>query len=159
MNIMNQRLLEWNPFKELDRFRDRLSTALSETGNGNGQADFSSDLLDLKTTDWQPAVDVSEDDKEYLITADLPEVKKEEVEVGIENGVISISGERKSEVEQKDEKKKFHRIERSYGRYVRSFRLPDDVDADKIDAEFESGVLRVHLPKGDDHTRTKIKIS
>ena len=141
-------LLEWNPFRELDEFRKRLSTSLTQRGNGSRLSEASGDHLSLQTADWQPAVDVSEDDKEYLITADLPEVKKEEVEVGVENGVLTISGERKHEVEEKDEKKKFHRIERSYGRYVRTITLPEDVDGEKIGADFENGVLRVHLPKG-----------
>ena len=156
---MNHELLEWNPIKELNLFRDRLSNAWFEPGNGNGQGEAFGDLLDLKTADWQPAVDVSEDDKEYLITADLPQVDKDEIEVGIENGVLTISGERKSEVEEKDEKKKFHRIERSYGRYVRTFRLPDDVDGEKVGADFENGVLKVHLPKGGEHAKKQIKIS
>jgi HSP20 family protein len=73
-------------------------------------------------------------------------MKKENVKVTVENGVLSISGERKSEKEEK--KKKFHRIERSYGKFLRTFTLPEDADAKKIAAEFKDGVLKVHLPKG-----------
>ena len=90
-------------------------------------------------------VDISEDDKEYLLKADLPEMKKEDVKVTVENDVLSISGERKSEKEQK--KKKYHRIERSYGTFLRTFTLPEDTDGKKIAAEFKDGVLKVRLPK------------
>ena len=148
-------LTEWNPFRELNDIQKRLSSVLA--GNGEN-ATRSDSLLGVSGADWHPAVDISEDDKEYLIVADLPEVKKEEVEVGVENGVLTIAGERKSEVEDNDEKKKFHRVERSYGRYVRTFRLPDEVDGDNIVAKFENGVLHVHLPKGGEIARQKIDI-
>ena len=99
----------------------------------------------LKLADWSPQVDITEDDKEYLIKADLPEMKKNEIKVNVENGVLSVSGERKTEKEEKN--KKFHRIERSYGRFERSFTVPDDADGAKVKAEFKDGVLKVHLPK------------
>ena len=90
-------------------------------------------------------MDITEDDKEYLMKADLPEMKKEEIKVNVEDGVLSVSGERKTEKEEKN--KKFHRIERSYGTFQRSFTLPDDADGAKVAAEFKDGVLKVHLPK------------
>ena len=77
--------------------------------------------------------------------ADLPEMKKDEIKVNVENGVLSVSGERKAEKEEKN--KKFHRIERSYGSFLRSFTLPEDADGAKVAAEFKDGVLKVHLPK------------
>jgi HSP20 family protein len=135
----------WNPFRELDEVQNRLSTffgGFPEFGRfpkrlfGNG---------DVALPDWSPLVDISEDDKEYLVKADLPEMKKEDVKVTVENGVLSISGERKSEKEEK--RKKFHRIERSYGTFLRTFTLPDNADSTKIAAEFKEGVLKVHLPK------------
>ncbi len=96
---------------------------------------------------WSPAVDISEDSKEFLVKAELPELKKEEIKVSVENGELSISGERKLEKEEKDKDKRYHRIERSYGSFIRSFTLPDNVSADKVSAEFKDGVLLVHLPK------------
>ncbi|HEU5245962.1 MAG TPA: Hsp20/alpha crystallin family protein [Candidatus Udaeobacter sp.] len=135
----------WNPFHELDEVQNRLSTFFGrfpEFGRfpkrmfGNG---------DITLPDWSPQVDISEDDKEYLVNADLPEMKKEDVKVTVENDVLSISGERKSEMEEK--KKKFHRIERCHGTFLRTFTLPDDADSSKIAAEFKEGVLKVHLPK------------
>jgi HSP20 family protein len=135
----------WNPFHELDEVQNRLSTffgGFPEVGRfpkrlfGNG---------DKTLPDWAPQVDISEDEKEYLVKADLPETKKEDVKVTFENDVLSISGERKSEKEEK--KKKFHRIERSYGTFLRTFTLPEDADSTRIAAEFKDGVLKVHLPK------------
>jgi len=92
-------------------------------------------------------VDIAEDDKEYVITAELPEIKKEGVKVTVESGVLTISGERKFEKEEKG--KKYHRIERAYGSFVRSFTVPDDADGSKVSAEFKEGVLRVHMPKSE----------
>ena len=99
----------------------------------------------MTVSEWAPLVDLVEDDKEYLIKAELPEVKKEDVKVTVENGVLSIGGERKFEKE--EENKKYHRIERAYGSFMRSFALPQDAAGDKINAEFKDGVLKVHLPK------------
>ena len=136
----------WNPFRELDEVQNRFSTLFGGmpdffgrypkrwTGNG-----------DVTMPNWSPLVDISEDEKEYLIKADLPEMKKEEVKVTVEEGVLSLTGERKSEKEEKN--KKFHRIERSYGTFLRTFTLPENADATKIAAEFKEGVLKVHLPK------------
>jgi HSP20 family protein len=90
-------------------------------------------------------VDITEDDHEYLFKVDLPEMKKDDVKVTIENGILYISGERKTEKEEK--KQKFHRLERFFGTFERSFTVPEDADATKITAEFKDGVLQVHLPK------------
>jgi HSP20 family protein len=90
-------------------------------------------------------VDIAEDDKEYTVKAELPGLSKENIKVSVEGGVLAITGERKVEKEEKD--KKYHRIERSYGSFTRSFALPDDASGDKVSAEFKDGVLKVHLPK------------
>jgi len=95
--------------------------------------------------DWAPPVDISETDNEYLIKAELPEVKKENVKVEMLDGVLTIEGERSREKEEKD--KKFHKVERAYGKFVRQFALPNAVEAAKVAAEFKDGVLNVHLPK------------
>jgi HSP20 family protein len=130
----------WNPFRELDDVQNRLGNFFGGTfprfGNGNGG---------LKLADWSPEVDITEDDKEYLVKADLPEMKRDEINVKVENGALLMSGERKAEKEEKN--KKFHRIERSYGNFMRSFTLPEDADGAKVSAEFKNGVLQVHLPK------------
>lgn len=131
----------WDPFRELGEFENRLSRAFGRpliTTNG-GEKET------LAVTEWAPAVDISEDDKEYLVKAELPGLKKEEVKVTVEDGELTISGERKTEKEEKN--KKYHRIERSYGSFVRSFTLPDVVSGEKVNAEFKDGLLMVHLPK------------
>ena len=99
----------------------------------------------MAVAEWAPLVDISEDEKEYLIKAELPEVKKDDVKVTAEEGTLTITGERKFE---KDEKgKKYHRVERSYGSFVRNFSLPDDASPAKVSATFKDGVLSVHLGK------------
>ena len=99
----------------------------------------------LAVAEWAPLVDISEDDKEYQIKAELPEVKKEDVRVMAEEGTLTIMGERKFEKEEKG--KKYHRVERTYGSFGRSFSLPDDASPAKVCAEFKDGVLTVHLVK------------
>ncbi|HUK35590.1 MAG TPA: Hsp20/alpha crystallin family protein, partial [Vicinamibacterales bacterium] len=92
-----------------------------------------------------PAVDIQETDNEFILKADLPDVKKDDVKVALENGVLTVEGERKKEKEEKG--KRFHRIERAYGKFVRHFTLPTEVDAANVKAEFKDGVLNVQLPK------------
>ena len=139
-------LMKWNPLGELDELQDRLGGFffngfpnrmgfLRRMGNGES----------LKLPNWSPLVDITEDDHEYLFKADLPEMKKEDVKVTVEHGVLSMAGERKVEKEEKS--KKYHRIERSFGFFERTFTVPEDADARKIAAEFRDGVLTIHLPK------------
>jgi HSP20 family protein len=99
----------------------------------------------LKLAEWAPVVDIQETETEYLVKAELPEVEKRDVKVTLENGVLAIQGERKQEKE--EEGRKFHRVERSYGTFLRTFALPDDVEPTKATADFKDGVLRVRLPK------------
>ena len=105
---------------------------------------------------WAPLVDISEDDHEYLIKAELPGIEKDQVKVTVENGILLLAGERQSENEEKN--RKYHRVERSYGSFLRSFSLPDDADGTKIKAEFKNGVLKVHLPKSEDAKPKSIEI-
>lgn len=135
-------LVRWDPFRELEEMSNRLNRIFHRpalrTGNGKEA---------LTIADWVPSVDISETDTEYLIKAELPEVKKEDVKVTLQDGVLTIQGERKQEKEEKG--KKFHRVERSYGSFVRSFTLPDYVDDAKVKAEFKEGILNLHLPKSE----------
>jgi HSP20 family protein len=101
----------------------------------------------MVVADWTPSVDISETEGEYQIKAEIPDVKKEDVKVTLEDGVLTIQGERKYEKEEKG--KKYHRIERSYGSFVRTFSLPDVIDEEKVKAEFKDGVLNLHLPKSE----------
>jgi HSP20 family protein len=101
----------------------------------------------LTVADWMPTVDISETESEYLIKAELPEVRKEDVKVMVENGVLTLQGERRQEKEEKGSR--FHRVERSYGSFVRSFTLPESVDEGGVKAEYKDGVLALHLPKSE----------
>jgi HSP20 family protein len=101
----------------------------------------------MVVADWVPSVDVSETEGAYQIKAEIPDVKKEDVKVTLEEGVLTIQGERKQEKEEKG--KRYHRVERSYGRFVRSFTLPDVVDEEKVKAEFKDGILNLALPKSE----------
>ncbi len=132
----------WDPFKELEEMEKRLATFF---GRVPVRAD--SDKEAMTVAEWSPLVDITEDDKEYLIKAELPEVKKEDVKLTIEDNVLSISGERKYEKEEKG--RKYHRMERAYGSFMRSFTLPDDADGSKVSAEYKDGVLKVHVPKSE----------
>ena len=102
-------------------------------------------------------MDIVEDEKEYLIKAELPEIKKDDILVKVEKGVLSIAGERKFDKEEKD--KKYHRVERPYGHFTRTFSFPEDADADHVKAEFKDGVLLVHLPKAEKAKPKQIEVS
>lgn len=146
---MKNTLATWDPFHELDNLRGLARMLAPRSGNGDHS---------LASSSWAPAVDIVEDDKEYVIKADLPEVDKEDVNVTFENGMLTLSGERHFEKSDEDESKKYHRVERSYGHYSRSFRLPELVDAEGLTAEFQNGVLTVHLPKREELKPRQIEV-
>jgi HSP20 family protein len=130
-------IVKWDPFRELEDMRARLNRMLTEPP---GRPDES-----FGFADWLPAVDIQESDSEYAVKADLPDVKKEDIKVELLDGMLTIEGERKKEKEEKG--KKFHRVERQYGQFVRRFVLPNDVDAANVRADFKDGVLSVQMPK------------
>lgn len=131
------RLTRWDPVRDLESLSNRLNQVF-------GQSLVRPDEAPV-FADWTPSMDVEETDTEYLVKADLPDLKKEDVKVAIEDGVLSLEGERKQEKEEKT--KKYHRVERSYGTFVRRLSVPGDVDQQKVQAEFKDGVLTVHMPK------------
>ena len=111
----------------------------------------------LGENNWVPAVDVRETDEEFLFTAELPGLAKENVQITIEDKVLTISGERK--LEGKEENQNYHRIERSYGSFTRSFTLPHEVDQEKVTAKFGHGLLTVAVPKAEETKPRQIEIS
>jgi HSP20 family protein len=139
MNTLNR----WNQFRQLEALQHGLGSLFnrSSTPWPEGQEE------QIAVPEWAPLVDISEDDKEYLIKAELPEVNKEDVKVTAEAGTLTITGNRKFETEQKG--RKYHRVERSYGTFVRNFSLPDDVGPSQVSAQFKDGVLTVHLAKAE----------
>ena len=145
-------VVSWTPFRDMEGIFDRYHRLLDSrvpTGIA-GQ-------LAGKEWDWRPNADISETKEQYLIKADLPEVDKDDVQVSVENGMLTISGERRFEKEEETETQ--HRTETAYGRFVRSFTLPSDVDEAAISAESKNGVLKVRLPKIAQKTPKPIEIS
>lgn len=145
-------LTRWNPFLEMEELQKRLSPVyeLSPLRQGPSAGD-----ADGRTV-WTPAVDVIEDEKEYLIKVELPGVTKDNVKVSIENGTLTISGERQAEPPGATQT--VHRRERLYGHFVRSFGLPDDADAQQINAAYKDGVLLVQLAKSEKAQPRKIEV-
>jgi|SRR5579864_5869830 len=130
-------LVTWDPFADMDRFFNRLMpTGFPRWQQLPGNGD---------KIEWAPSTDISETDQEYVIRASLPAVKKEDVKVTVDGGMITIQGERKQQKEDKSEK--FHRVESFYGSFERSFSLPENVNAESIRCESKDGVLTVHIPK------------
>lgn len=128
-------LMRWEPFEAMDVMFNRLPFfGFGRPRLGAGEY-----------FEWSPTVDISETDEEYLIRAALPAVKKEDVNVTCENGVLTLSGERRQEQAHKDEK--FHKVESYYGNFLRSFALPDAIEEEAIRAEAKDGVLTIHVPK------------
>ena len=138
-------LTRWDPFRELEEMSERLSHVLG------GRHDLArlepASREEMRVTDWRPVVDIEETKHDYLIKAELPEVKKEDVHISLEEGVLTIQGERNQQQETKD--RKVHRVERFYGNFMRTFRLPDDVEPEGVKAEFRNGMLYVTLHKSE----------
>jgi HSP20 family protein len=129
-------MLRWEPFREMQDALRRFSPLyLPDSGARD----------DASTRSWVPLANISESEKEYLIKCELPDVRKEDVKIAVADGVITISGERK--LEREDQSENAIRVESIYGAFTRSFVLPDNVDAEGIQAESKDGVLRIHIPK------------
>jgi HSP20 family protein len=143
-------LIKWDPFNEIDDMVSRLERYTGKLGWPNLRRE------DFATSEWTPRVDIVETEGEYTIKAELPEVNKEDVKVSVENGELTLSGERKQEKEEKN--KRFHRIERYYGSFMRSFTLPDNVDETKIKAVFKDGMLNLSLPKSAEHKTRSLQV-
>jgi HSP20 family protein len=151
-------LIRWNPSRDLatvpselfnvQREMNRLFDNLFRPGNA--------DDYPLTPSAWSPAVDVAESDTAFVVKMELPGVAKEDVHITMEQNVLSVKGEKKQEKESKTSD--FHRIERSYGTFQRSFSLPSTVKADRIDATFRDGILNVTLPKAEESRPKEIEV-
>lgn len=146
-------LIRWEPARELSTMQNEVnrlfSTFFDSPTPGNGRR--------TAFRSWIPAMDVTENENEYVLKADLPGLSEGDVNVELDDNVLRISGERKSEHEEKTDG--YYRVERATGRFARSLTLPEGVSADGIQANFDNGVLEVHIQKPEEHKPQKVAIS
>jgi HSP20 family protein len=143
-------MTRWEPYRELATLQDRLNRAFGSAFGRDREGEVS-------MAAWVPPVDIAEEKDRIVITAELPGFKEDQIEIQSENGMLTLRGERKFEKE--NEGKNYHRVERSYGQFVRSFALPNNVDREHIRADFSDGLLRIELPKREDAKPRTIRIT
>ena len=144
-------IIRWDPFRDLVTLRERMNRLFEDA-----VSTARSEEKDMISSSWAPAVDIYEDEKQLVLTAEIPGINEKDVEIKVEDNTLSIHGERKLEKETKEEN--YHRIERAYGSFFRSFTLPNHIDQDKIQAEHENGVLKITMPKKPELQPRKVKI-
>ncbi len=147
-------LVKCNSTKDLFNLESEFNKLFSTYGDkfGISRADEEA----YENAKWSPLADISEDEDKYVVKLDLPGIDKEDVKLSFTDGLITISGERKQENEEKNTK--YHRVERTYGKYYRSFALPNKIKEDKIDAQFKNGQLKITIPKADEVKPKEIEI-
>jgi HSP20 family protein len=139
-------ITRWDPFRDL---QFRMNRVLSDFARGSDEA--------LTTESFMPAADVYEDDHKLVLKFEVPGMEEQDLDIRLENNILTLRGERKFEKEEKEEN--FHRIERRYGTFTRSFTLPNSVDTGNVEAKYEAGVLKVTLPKRAEAKPKQVKIS
>jgi len=132
------KLAKWDPFREMEAMLDPYAKSLDWPFRGGRD-------LNVSGADWAPRADICETDDNFSVNVEVPGIKREDVKINLENHVLSISGENTQEKEEKG--KKFHRVERYYGSFSRSFSLPENVNEEKIEAVFKDGLLTLTIPK------------
>ena len=137
----------WDPLREMEALLDRYGRPSKKALTKNDEKTF-------EVGDWMPVVDIYETDDDFIVKAELPGVEKDDVQVHIENGILTIRGEKKTELEDK----KQHRIECSYGVFVRSFTLPQSIKTGEIEAEYKEGILNLTLPKSEEAKPNQIEV-
>jgi len=143
-------IIRWDPFRDLITLREKMNRLFEDTFAARGEE------KDLMASTWTPSVDIYETENEVVLTAEIPGIEDKDIEIKIEDNTLSIKGERKLEKETKEEN--YHRIERAYGSFYRSFTIPHNVNQDEIQAEHESGVLKITMPKKPELKAQKVKI-
>lgn len=143
--------MTWDPYREMTALQDRFNRAF---GNAPARRDREEEM---SLGAWIPPVDIAEDRERILLTAELPGFKEEEITIQMEGGVLTLQGERQFEREK--EGRTYHRVERSYGQFVRTFTLPNNVDRENVRARFANGLLEIELPKKEETRPRQIKIS
>ena len=146
-------IVRWDPFREFAQLQDRLNRVIGE-GYGRTTADEGF----MTNGEWVPPVDIYADsDQELVLKAELPDMTLEDIDVSVDNGALTIKGEKKLAAELKQDQ--FHRIERHYGTFSRSFSLPQTVDPHKVEAEYKQGVLTVRLPLREEAKPRQVKVN
>lgn len=140
-------LKKWEPFRELVTLRDEMDSIFES---------FFGDHPVMREGFWAPVIDISENNGTIEVKAEIPGMNKDDIKISVRDNRLSITGERKQESETKD--KKFHRIERFYGKFSRNIRLPADVDADKVKATYKDGILNISLPKPESMKTKEIEV-
>ena len=143
-------IIRWDPFRDLITLREKMNRLFEEAFTSRGED------RELISSSWTPSVDIYETENALVLSAEVPGVDEDDIEIRIEDNTLSIKGERKFEKETKEEN--YHRIERAYGSFYRSFTLPSYVDQDKIEAEHENGVLKITMPKKPELKPRKVKV-
>lgn len=144
-------VIRWDPFRDLNMLQDRMNRLFEDAGRGARNEEPSS------TTIWSPAVDIYETENEIVVQAELPGMDRKDITLHLENNVLTIRGDRKFQKETKEDN--YHRIERSYGGFSRSFSIPATVDEEKIHADYKDGVLKIALPKKEQAKPKQIQIA
>jgi HSP20 family protein len=147
-------IVRWEPFRDLVSLQERMNRMFDESFRGAHRASGEEDWVGGA---WAPAVDIFEQDGTIVLKAELPGIDPKDVDVRVENNILTLRGERKLESEVK--KENYHRVERSYGTFSRSFTLPNAIDTEKIKAEYKDGVLRMSLPKKEEAKPKQISIN
>ena len=144
-------LTRWDPFKDLQSLQDRMNRLFQESvGRLTGRSD------EVFGGHWIPTVDIYEDDQEFVVKAELPGLESKDVEIQIQENVLTLKGERK--LEREIDKERYHRLERTYGTFQRSFTLPNIVDQEKVKAKVKDGVLEIRIPKQERAKPKQIKV-
>jgi HSP20 family protein len=143
-------LTRFDPYREMQTLQDRLSRVFGNPGRGEREEEMS-------LSAWVPPVDIAEEKDRIVITAELPGFREDEISIQTENGMLTISGERKFEREKGG--RNYHRVERAYGHFLRTFSLPNNVDRERIQATFQNGLLQIELPKREDARPRQIRVS
>jgi HSP20 family protein len=145
-------VIKWDPFRDLNMLQDRMNRLFEDAGRGIRRSEEPA-----STTIWSPPVDIYETDSEIVVQAELPGMDRKDISLNLENNVLTIRGDRQFKKETKEDN--YHRIERSYGGFSRSFSIPTTVDDEKIRADYKDGVLRIALPKKEQAKPKQIQIA
>jgi len=145
-------VVRWRPMRDIMGIQDEMNRAFDRIFS----RDPWEDREDLSSSGWNPSVDISESKDEFVVSAELPGMKKDDIHVTYTNGVLKIEGERKKEKEEKDTN--YHRVERTFGKFCRTFQLPTMVQSGKISADFKDGILLIHLPKAEELKPKEIEV-